>query len=47
MRVDLEPAGKLKYKVPAAPGLTLEFVVGEDGRATAIATPQGTLSRAD
>lgn len=47
VRVDLVPAGKHRYTVPAAPGLTLDFVVGDDGRATAIATPQGTLTRSD
>ena len=44
-RVELEPAAGLRYSVPAAPGLTLEFVLDESGRATAIATPQGTLTR--
>ncbi|HEX6489022.1 MAG TPA: serine hydrolase [Candidatus Dormibacteraeota bacterium] len=46
-RVDLAPAGKRKFNVPVMPGLTLEFVVDDEGRATQIATPQGTLTRAD
>ena len=46
-RVDLEPASGLKYKVPAAPGLVLEFVMNDDEtQAIAIATAQGTLTRA-
>jgi CubicO group peptidase (beta-lactamase class C family) len=46
-RVALEPSGGLRYTVPMAPGLTLEFVLDDSGRATAIATPQGTLTRVD
>jgi len=45
-RLELVPAGGLKYTVPTAPGLTVEFVLDESGRATAIATSQGTLTRA-
>jgi CubicO group peptidase (beta-lactamase class C family) len=46
-RFDLVPAGGMRFKVPMAPGLTLEFVLDGEGRATAIATSQGTLTRAD
>lgn len=46
-RIDLVPSGGLKHAVPLAPGLTMEFVLDGSGRATAIATTQGTLTRAD
>jgi len=45
-RLELVPAGGLKYTVPMAPGLTVEFVLDDSGRAAAIATSQGTLTRA-
>jgi CubicO group peptidase (beta-lactamase class C family) len=46
-RFDLVPAGGMRFEVPMVPGLTLEFVLDSSGRATAIATSQGTLTRTD
>jgi len=46
-RVDLVPAGKLKFTVPVMPGMTLQFVVDENGRGTEITTPQGSLLRVE
>jgi hypothetical protein len=46
-RFDLVPAGGMRFRVPMVPGLTLEFVLDDAGRATAIATSQGTLTRVD
>jgi hypothetical protein len=46
-RFELVPAGGMQFKVPRVPGLTLEFVLDSAGKATAIATSQGTLTRAD
>ena len=46
-RIELVPSGGLTFKVPMAPGLNLEFLLDASGRATAIATSQGTLTRAD
>ena len=46
-RIELVPSGGLRYIVPMAPGLTVEFDLDSSGRATAISTSQGILTRAD
>jgi CubicO group peptidase (beta-lactamase class C family) len=46
-RIELVPSGGLRYIVPMAPGLTVEFDLDHSGRATAISTSQGILRRAD
>jgi putative CocE/NonD family hydrolase len=45
MEVELKQEADLSYSVPIQPGLTLEFVLGPDGRASEIRTPQGILAR--
>jgi len=45
MEVELKSEGDLKFSVPIQPGLFLEFVIGPDGRASEIKTPQGNLTR--
>ena len=45
MEIALKPEEGLKFSVPIQPGLTLDFVPGPEGRATAIKTPQGELTR--
>ena len=45
MDIALKPEGDLNFSVPLQPGLTVEFVLGPDGRAAEIRTPQGNLTR--
>ena len=45
--VELKPEGDLRFSVPAQPGLTIEFVLGEDGLAEELKTNMGSARRVE